>query len=337
MNKTTTAPERTKTLFYFCNEMEKSGIALRLSILTLFLWGYISPVHAQHHRMSTEAYINKYKAIAIKDMKRYKIPASITLAQGILESGSGNSRLARRANNHFGIKCHEGWHGKKIRVTDDARHECFRKYKSPEDSYRDHSKFLTQREHYAFLFRYPVTDYKKWAYGLKKAGYATNPKYPKLLIQLIEKYHLDQYDHSKKGRKKAKKTQTYSEPEIALFKTSGKNLYGRIKFVNNSRLLIIVKDGDTYNKVADEFELNPNRFMRINDAKEHPILIPGDILYLEAKQGHAEKAYRYHLVKQGESLWQIAQLYGIRLKRLRNMNNLPKNYQPQSGVKLRLR
>jgi LysM repeat protein len=328
-----------KTISYFCGEMEKYGIALRFSILSLFLMGFLSPMQAQSGRMSTESYIRKYKAIAIKDMKKYKIPASITLAQGILESGSGNSRLARRANNHFGIKCHDGWHGKKIRVTDDARRECFRKYKSAEDSYRDHSRFLTERSHYGFLFNYPITDYKKWAYGLKKAGYATNPKYPQLLIHLIEKYHLDQYDHAsgKTTRNNRQKDKPYTEPNLSNFPPAGKSLYGRNAYTNNGRRLIVVKAGDTYNKIAAEFEISPKRLMRINESKAHPILYPGDFIYLKTKRGIAQRSYRYHLVKKGESLWEIAQLYGVRLHRLRRLNNLPKKYQPAAGTKLKVR
>jgi len=155
---------------------EKCKSYLNLGILlTLLLFNLAG--RAQK-RMSTEAYIATYKDIAIEKMKEYKIPASITLAQGILESGSGNSKLATEGNNHFGIKCHKDWTGKKIYVDDDELHECFRKYKKAEDSYRDHSLFLTQRGRYSFLFDLDITDYKAWAKGLKQAGYATNPKYP---------------------------------------------------------------------------------------------------------------------------------------------------------------
>ena len=141
-----------------------------------------------------EAYIKKYKGVAIREMKKHGIPASITLAQGILESGSGKSYLAKEANNHFGIKCHEDWKGKRIYHDDDEKNECFRSYKDPDESFRDHSEFLTTRSRYAFLFEESPTDYKAWAKGLKKAGYATNRKYPQLLIDLIEKYELHKYD-----------------------------------------------------------------------------------------------------------------------------------------------
>ena len=142
----------------------------------------------------TERYILKYSSVAVDEMERYGIPASITLAQGILESGNGESRLAIEGNNHFGIKCHSSWNGKTIIEDDDEKGECFRKYSEVADSYRDHSLFLSERGRYSFLFAYKKSDYKKWAKGLKKAGYATNPKYPSLLIKLIEKYELYNYD-----------------------------------------------------------------------------------------------------------------------------------------------
>ena len=145
----------------------------------------------------TEAYIAQYSSIAIEEMNKFNIPASITLAQGILESGSGESRLATEGNNHFGIKCHDNWNGETIIEDDDEKGECFRKYSKAIDSYRDHSLFLTQRERYLFLFEYKNTEYKKWAEGLKKAGYATNPEYPNLLINLIEKYDLTRFDNEK--------------------------------------------------------------------------------------------------------------------------------------------
>ena len=311
--------------------------------LSIILMGMIIPnVYAQGSREATEAYIRRYKDIAIKDMKKYKIPASITLAQGILESGSGMSRIARKGNNHFGIKCHNDWHGKKILMTDDARHECFRKYDKPEDSYRDHSIFLTQRGRYSFLFHYPITDYVKWAYGLKRAGYATNPKYPQLLINIIRKYHLYRYDQSghkkhKKKKKTRRKSKVYSVPQPSSFVSVGHSQSGRMVYLNNNCRLIRVQSGDTYKKIADEFEITPGRFMRFNDSKEHQTLFPGDILYLEHKRNKAEKGYRFHVVKQGESLWGIAQLYGIKLSRLRLINNLPQRVQSSAGVRLRVR
>jgi len=160
----------------------------------------------------TEGYIQKYNSIAVNEMDRYGIPASITLAQGILESGNGESRLAVEGKNHFGIKCHSNWNGKTIIEDDDEKGECFRKYSKVSDSYRDHSLFLTERGRYSFLFEYQKTDYKKWAKGLKKAGYATNPKYPTLLIDLIERYDLSRFDNRGGQQKNLFVTHTYGFP-----------------------------------------------------------------------------------------------------------------------------
>lgn len=162
----------------------------------IYLFLFFSSTLSCFCQNKTEKYIIKYKDMAIIEMKMYSIPASITLAQAILESGNGESRLAKKGNNHFGIKCHNNWNGKTIIEDDDNKGECFRKYDRISDSYRDHSLFLTERGRYSFLFEYSLTDYKAWAKGLKKAGYATNPRYPQLLIDLIEKYNLNKYDKS---------------------------------------------------------------------------------------------------------------------------------------------
>jgi LysM repeat protein len=291
-------------------------------------------------RMTTEEYINKYKDIAIKKMEKYGIPASITLAQGILESGSGNSKLAKKANNHFGIKCHNDWYGRKFYMDDDEKHECFRKYSKPEDSFRDHSLFLTQRGRYSFLFNYDITDYKKWAYGLKKAGYATNNKYPQLLINIIDKYKLYQYD-SKKGSKSAKKHKKHYEagpiPDIANLKEAGTTKKGREIYVNNKRKLVFAKSGDTYKKIAREFDLFPYQIRKYNDVNKRHVLRDGEIVYVKNKRSKADKMYHVHIVKQGETLWQISQLYGIKLKDLLYKNNLSEGMRIPVGTKLKLR
>ena len=162
----------------------------------------------------TESYISKYSSIAVDEMEKYGIPASITLAQGILESGNGESRLATEGNNHFGIKCHSNWSGKTIIEDDDEKGECFRKYDKVADSYRDHSLFLTERGRYSFLFEYKKSDYKKWAKGLKKAGYATNPNYPTQLIDLIERYELYTYDKGEQSDKQLYFAHTYGLPYL---------------------------------------------------------------------------------------------------------------------------
>jgi LysM repeat protein len=321
--------------------MRKRKIYRLLMLATFTLCFAPAMVWAQHGRMTTQEYINKYKDIAIRDMKTYKIPASITLAQGILESGSGNSILARKANNHFGIKCHKDWTGPTIHIADDTKHDCFRKYKSAEASYRDHSRFLRKGERYAFLFKYPVTDYRAWAYGLKRAGYATNPRYPQLLINYIEKYHLYKYDREGlrhgKPEKHNRKSPQFATPQVSAFVRVAASQYGRPVFKNNDRRVIIVKSGDTYNKIADEFEMSVRHLLQYNDLKASRILHPGDLLYLEKKASKAAKGYKYHIVKQGESLWRISQLYGIRLQKLLDKNNFPRHYQAETGTKVRVR
>jgi len=297
------------------------------------------------NRMTTPEYIEKYKDIAIKKQKEYKIPASITLAQGILESGSGNSSLARKANNHFGIKCHKGWTGKTYTMDDDAKDECFRKYKKAEDSYRDHSKFLTQRGRYSFLFEYKTTDYKKWAHGLKKAGYATNPKYPQLLIKIIEKYNLNQYDSnqrrkskkSKTGVTKKDKSGSYATISIADFNQIDSWQSGRKIFKNNGKKLIVIEKGDTFYGLAKEFEIYSWQFYSYNELEKNHMLKIGEIIYLEKKKRKADKKYKFHIVKSGESMHMLSQLYGVRLKRLYKMNNLPVGVQVAVGTKIRLR
>jgi len=296
-------------------------------------------------RMTTPEYIEQYKDIAIKKQKEYKIPASITLAQGILESGSGNSSLARKANNHFGIKCHKGWTGKTYTMDDDAKDECFRKYRKAEDSYRDHSKFLTQRGRYSFLFEYKTTDYKKWAYGLKKAGYATNPKYPQLLIKIIEKYNLNQYDSNQKRKSKKSKTDvtkkdksgSYATISIANFKQVDSWQSGRKIFKNNGKKLIVIEKGDTFYGLAKEFEIYSWQFYSYNELEKDHMLKIDEIIYLEKKKRKADKEYKFHIVKSGESMHKLSQLYGVRLKRLYKMNNLPVGVQVTVGTKIRLR
>jgi LysM repeat protein len=295
--------------------------------------------------MTTEAYIEQYKDIAIKKMKEYRIPASITLAQGILESGSGNSRLAREANNHFGIKCHKDWTGKTIYMDDDEKDECFRKYPKAEDSYNDHSLFLTQRGRYSFLFDYKTTDYKSWAHGLKKAGYATNPKYPELLIRLIDKYDLSQYDsptsrrHKKKNEESATTvaaaTGPITKPELKPISQTGPQ--GRKMYEINGVKLILAKQGDTDAGLAEEFNIYSWQIRAYNDLDKKHVIQQDEIIFLEKKKNKAGKSFKYHVVVQGETLQYISQIYGVRLKKLLNKNNLPEGIQVPAGTQLKLR
>lgn len=211
----------------------------------------------------TLAYIKKYAPIAVKEMHEYKIPASITLAQGILESGKGRSELALKSNNHFGIKCHTGWEGERVYHDDDEKGECFRKYLYPETSYNDHSLFLTRRKRYAFLFDYNIKDYKKWAYGLRKAGYATDKKYPVKLLKLIKDYHLYEFDKVKKGKytkriKDLNDGETFTKPIVIEKKAS--NLH-------------TVKKGETLYSISRKYGISVKLIKRINSLSSNTISI----------------------------------------------------------------
>lgn len=324
--------------------MKRKAPTYRLTGL-LFLVAILFINSYGQQRISTEEYIKTYKDIAIEKMKNYRIPASITLAQGILESGSGNSRLAQKANNHFGIKCHKGWTGKTFYMDDDEKNECFRKYKKAEDSYRDHSLFLTQRGRYSFLFDLKITDYKAWAKGLKKAGYATNPKYPEILISLIERYDLMKYDtqgkkenqEDKKPVKKTGKQVVTSNMSVENFKKFEKYPSGRQIFINNDRKLIIAKSGDTFFGLAKEFGIYTWQLYKYNDLEKDYLLKVGDIIYLQKKKRKAAREHRYHEVANGQTIRQISQLYGVRESRLYKINNLPKGVQVGAGEIIKLR
>ena len=277
-------------------------------------------VQGQVRNKQYEAYIKKYRDIAVEEMRKYHIPASITLAQGLLESGAGQSTLARKSNNHFGIKCGSDWDGKSVRYDDDARNECFRAYKHPKQSYEDHSKFLASRSRYAFLFRLKITDYKGWAKGLKKAGYATDRRYAQRLIDIIELYDLHQYD-TKKGLKWMKDNPNPHQPYIA-----------------NGLVYIVVRPGDTWKSISKEFDVSRKKLRKYNDLYKGYVLQPGDILYLEKKNRKADKEHVVHVLRAGESMYSISQKYGIRLKNLYKRNKMePDSPAPEVGTILRLR
>ena len=292
---------------------------LLLVLLLSCLMGFRT-AQAQQRQKAYEDYIRKYSAIAVEEMKRYHIPASITLAQGLLESGAGNSRLARKSNNHFGIKCGGDWHGRTVRYDDDARNECFRAYKHPRDSYRDHSKFLVSRSRYASLFKLKTTDYKGWARGLKRAGYATDPRYATRLINLIELYRLDRYD--KKGALKWMKK--YPHPHD-VYKANG------LKYIR-------VQSGDSFKSISKELKISERKLRKYNDLYKGYVLKVGDILYLEKKNRRATKGHIVHVVRGGESMYTIAQKYGIRLDRFYKLNKMkPDHHTIKVGDILRLR
>ena len=277
-----------------------------------------------------QAYIDQYKDLAIAEMLKYNIPASITLAQGLLESGAGMSELARNGNNHFGIKCHD-WTGARTYHDDDANNECFRAYRDVYESYEDHSRFLARQPRYRSLFRLKRTDYKGWAKGLKKCGYATSPTYAKQLIGIRELYKLHKYDKAKKYDK------------FMVERSSVKDLAPSINLhpihIYNKNYYLNVRQGDTFRSIAREVGISYKKLAKYNERDKNDRLIPGEIIYLKKKQKKADKAYknRPHRVKAGESMYSIAQYYGIRLESLYKMNDLSPDYSIQVGDLLRVR
>ena len=293
--------------------MKKLKLFLILIICCLTL-------QAQTRNKQYEAYIKKYRELAVEEMKKYHIPASITLAQGLLESGAGQSALARKSNNHFGIKCGSDWYGKTVSHDDDARGECFRAYKHPKDSYEDHSKFLAGRPRYASLFNLNITDYKGWARGLKKAGYATNPRYADQLIGIIELYELYKYDDKN------------------YLKWIKKNPNPHQTYIANDLLYIVVRAGDSWKSISQEFDISQKKLRKYNDLYKGYALQVGDILYLEKKNKKADKEHIVHVLRAGESMYSISQKYGIRLKNLYKLNKMDEDDPaPKVGTILRLR
>lgn len=290
-------------------------------------------------KINTSEYIEKYKDLAIKEMDKYNIPASIILAQGILESGNGNSRLAKNGKNHFGIKCHTGWDGKNIRWDDDERRECFRKYKSVADSYRDHSEFLSTRGHYSPLFKLPFNDYKGWAKGLQKAGYATNNKYSSLLIHIIEEnklYELDNKNLLASNSNNAPTTKkaffAKSENDFEPIDICGND---RTLYTNNGVKFIFAEAGDNFSTIAKDLNIYSWQVYKYNELNKEDQLEEGQMLYVQKKKRKANQ--KYHVIKENESLYSIAQLYGVQLKALLKKNKLDLGESVQIGQQLRLK
>ena len=302
-------------------------------------------------------YIDQFASLAVEEMYRSGVPASITLAQGLLESNSGQSVLAVKGNNHFGIKCHSNWKGKKMYHDDDRKGECFRVYPSPEQSYKDHSDFLRYRERYSFLFDYKVTDYKSWAYGLKKAGYATDPAYPKKLIQIIEEYDLHEYDkkpssYGKTKKKAASAAVAVAEPEHLPEAPSRIddvkhvpqeqrqdfhfNMSRELYTKNGVRFTYSV-EGDTYSSLAASYNLFPKEILRFNDLNSEQNLAPGTVVYLQPKKKQAAKGLDKHVVEEGETMRELAQKYAVKLSDLYKMNGMSDVDVPREGDIIKLR
>ena len=291
---------------------------------------YISAFSQIKWNSAYQQYIDQYKDIAIEQMQRYHIPASITLAQGLLESGAGRSELTRNSNNHFGIKCNNNWTGRRTYHDDDAKNDCFRVYDSAYESYEDHSKFLSGNQRYRQLFQLKTTDYKGWAKGLKACGYATSPVYAEKLIEIIQLYKLYQYD-SAKGydhfMAQRTKDQNPNGASLHTIKIFNKNYY------------IIARRGDTFKAIGEEVGISYRKIAKYNERNRKDQLQEGEVIWLKKKQSKAPKDYkgRLHYVRGGESMYSIAQQYGIRLKSLYKMNKLSPDYQIKVGDGLRLR
>ena len=278
-----------------------------------------------------QTYINQYKDLAIEQMLRYHIPASITLAQGLFESSAGRSVLATQGNNHFGIKCHN-LTGPTQYHDDDARGECFRVYKDARDSYEDHSKFLARQPRYARLFELGQRNYKGWAQGLKQCGYATNPQYANKLIQIIELYKLFDYDKAKRFDRFMAE---HSGSEQAV--NAQGLLHPIYKF--NDNYYLITREGDTFKALGKEVEINWRKLAKYNERDKNDVMHKGEIVYLKKKRKKAPKQYknRPHIVKKGESMYIISQKYGIRLKNLYKMNYFDIDHQIKIGDRIRIR
>jgi len=356
-------------LFYSCSVSKKADSVSRTKPSTERSAGVKPdddrPVAKNKNGVPADEYINRYKDLAVKEMKRTGIPASITLAQGMIESDYGRSSLAREANNHFGIKCHNGWTGPTVRHDDDRKNDCFRKYSNPEESFYDHSDFLKTGSRYSFLFGLDNTNYKAWAHGLKKAGYATNPDYANMLIRNIEENNLFYFDkeynqNNKTRQKKAvieeqspvkkadsipvKKTdsiidQKGDNTKPVTYKNDNVSISARVQRVkeNNRIQYIIVRDGDTREKLENEFQLLRWELPKYNELSNNFELVPGQILYLQPKRDKAEQGKEYHNVSEGDTMYQISQLYGIKLKRLYELNRMTFGTEPEPGNKIWLR
>ena len=377
----------------------------RWIIVIVALWSAAAAGQSQ-----IESYIAQWAPTAVREMYRSGVPASITLAQGILESRYGLSTLAADGNNHFGIKCHKDWTGKKQYHDDDAKGECFRVYDSAEESFRDHSDFLRYRDRYKFLFDFETTDYKSWAYGLKKAGYATDPGYPGKLIKYIEDYKLYEYDTmplagvdglekkaeevvKDEGEGEGEKVETTPEPKRstakedkakekakakahkraskparkAKRKSSGdEELTGTIpqsplaleepKRIDKSQLeefkfsltreayskngvpFVTSVEGESYASIATRYGLFLNEILKYNDLTASRELLPGTVVYLQAKKNQSEKGLDKFIVEDdSQTLWDICQRFGVKMSSVLKMNGFDAGYQPSEGDTILLR
>jgi LysM repeat protein len=300
-------------------------------------------------KISAEQYIKTYKDNAIREMKRMGVPAAITLAQGLLETENGNSDLLKKSNNHFGIKCKSSWTAEGVSHDDDAIGECFRTYKNAEGSYRDHSNYLRGNDRYAFLFKLDPRDYKGWAYGLKRAGYATNPRYPEILIKNIEENNLQQYTMVAVNEVPVFDASKYqSDPEEKAFneiiKSKGSSNNQQVNIVSNTSKgkidingskAIYETKGRSLLAIATENNINLNKLLEYNDLQKDGLLEDDQFIFLEKKSKEGDKDF--YIVQNNESLYDVAQKNGIRLQNLYEYNNLKGDENIFAGSKLNLK
>lgn len=295
-------------------------------------------------------YIDQYAPVAVREMKNYKIPASITLSQALIESGAGKSELAIYANNHFGIKCHQGWTGETFTHDDDAPSECFRKYKTADESFRDHSLFLKTRPRYATLFQLDIYDYKAWAQGLRKAGYATNPRYAEMLIKVIEDYELFKYDRFEgKLPVHEKKTPTYEikkhfldvyfqpdyvQPKAEEFTYVDVDKSGRKIYMNNGLLFVFAEKDDSFLSIASAMDEKVGRLARNNEMKRRDGLTEGQIVYLEGKKWNSIRSQ--YVVQPYDTWFSISQYTGVKVRALKQLNPMSGDKLPNPGIPLNL-
>lgn len=323
--------------------------------LVLSVWSVAASLTGaaqQNVRTTLEEYVERYKHIAIAHQQQYGIPASITLAQGILESDCGNGRLAVAGNNHFGIKCKRDWTGATILHDDDALQECFRSYASAEESYDDHARYLDTQPRYDSLFAYGPTDYLSWARGLKACGYATDPRYAQKLVRIIEENKLYVLDREpalladgdaamrvEEHPSRAAQTSIASEGVIDVdnFRVAINDRRGYPVYRNNGVDYVLAREGDTWQGLAAALSLPERRLRRFNDAAAHAEPRAGEMIYIRSKRPAAIGSTLYHTVSAGETLRGISQRYGIRLARLRGLNGLSREARLSQGQHLKLR
>ena len=321
----------------------RRSLILLLSVLMSFT------AFAQRMGQAQQQYIETYREIAVQEMIRSGVPASITLAQGILESGSGLSTLAVNGKNHFGIKCHKGWTGKTMYMDDDRRGECFRVYDSVEESFRDHSDFLRYRDRYKFLFDLERTDYKGWANGLKKAGYATDPKYASKLIKYIEDLNLTRFDilstqeEAVLPESPLKIEQPVAAPEVrnGISVPASEQFHfqlSRLLYSLNDVPFVYSMEGETYRSIAKQYHLFKWEILRYNDLKEDEPLLPGTVVYLGAKKKKAPKGLEMYIVSEdGESFHAICQRFAVKEKAILKLNGFTSPVELMEGDEIKLR